>query len=61
VRSDVRRDSLLAECFDDIARLQFPCDTDGRSHTAELVDDAQHPEHLAIVHGREISASEKPF
>ena len=49
VRRDAPRDEQLAECLDDIGRLELPRDTDGQALAAELVDDAQHPERLAIV------------
>src|SRR5690606_22489113 len=49
VRRDAPRDEQLAECLDDIGRLEFPCDTDGQALAGELVDDAQHPERPAIV------------
>ena len=43
------RDEQLAEGLDDIGSLEFPRHTDRQALTAELVDDAQHPERLSIV------------
>src|SRR6185295_16753333 len=42
-------DKELAQCLDDVCRLQLPRHTDGDRFACELVDDAEHAECLSIV------------
>ena len=43
------RDEQIAERLDDVGCLELPCHANGQALSGELIDDAQHPEHLSIM------------